>query len=118
VGISQTFDDIDEDKLSEIRILDTFVHFAAKQFRWSVPDIRETLDVDFFNCVLIEERSLEDEKKEYEKANRRSGHSGGGSMPRAGSSNSKPVDIGEDNAPPEDRGMVEMFNRLRGDSDD
>lgn len=58
---------------------------------------------------------MEDEKKEYDKSTKQSGHSGGSSMPRASKGTTRPVDIGEAEAPPEDQGMLEMFNRARGD---
>ena len=109
---------MDEDKLRDVRLLDTFIHFAAKRFRWSPPDIRETWDNEFFSCVLLEEKAIEEERKEYEKDKKKGGHSGG-SMPKASKAGStiNPVDIGESSAPPEDKSVLDWFNRARAEEE-
>ena len=113
---SPHFDDLEDEGLSDIHLLDTYVHFAVRRFKWSIPAIRDTNDRDFFACVRIEEKRLEEEKKEYDKQMKNSKGHTGGSMPSAGNrSNYKPVDLGDDSAPAEDENMLDLFNRLRGD---
>lgn len=87
--------------------MDTYVHFAARRFRWSIPDIRNTWDNEFFAVIRLEEEAIEREKKELDKSNK--GHTGGKTYnPNSGSHKQYYPEIELEDDP----AMMDLYDQL------
>lgn len=75
---SQTFNE-EWYKYEGIKPIHSYVHFAARRFKWSIPEIRDTYDDDFFPVIRLEEEALEVERKAHNKGSKKGsdGHTGG-----------------------------------------
>ena len=93
-----------------IDLLDRYAHFAAKRFKWSLTDIRESWDNNFFACVRIEEDIIKEEEKHYK--NQKNGHTGGTNTSNVSKRTTQRVPEPELENDPQ---MNAIFDELMGD---